>query len=279
MRVREQNRFRRNLKNGIIAGLLPFVLLVVPGAVRLQAQTGGASGSGTGGGEQPVGLRALTGTVPLRMIAATPPAGPRPWQAGLASLALPGAGQLWQGRKWGLGLLAGDVLLAATAVWTNAEGRDRQDRYEHFADAHWDRQRWLDYLAYYESLIGEPWPHQHHTIPPEGTCDHDYYEMIGKYDQFAPGWDDWAALAGDPVRGTSRNRDDYLGQRLQANRWLSWSVTAGGLIFLNHVAAAAEAWLWGRTKDNTPRLQVGMRRRGPGDTPVWTLHLRLGGGR
>jgi hypothetical protein len=260
MRAREGKRAGRgSFKNRIITLLLPFVLLMAPGAVRGQAQAGGAGS--------------------LRTAAAVPLGGPRPWQAGLASLALPGSGQLWQGRTWGFGLLAADALLAGTAVWTNLEGRDRQDRYERYADAHWDRQRWLDYLAWYQSLTGEPWPHQHHTIPPEGVEDHDYYEMIGKYDQFAPGWDDWAARIDDPVRGDSSHRDDYLEQRLRANRWLSWSVTTGGLIFLNHVAAAAEAWLWGRNREGPPRLQVSMRCRTPGETPLWMLHLRLGGGR
>lgn len=243
MRARERaSAGRRSRPNGIIALLFLFVLLVLPGPVSGQAH-------------------------------------PKSWQAGLASLALPGSGQVWQGRKWGVGLLAGEVLLAGAAVWTNAEGRERQDRYERFADDHWDRQRWLDYLADYEDSSGEPWPHQHHTIPPEGVEDHDYYEMIGKYDQFAPGWDDWEALGADPVKGTSAHRGDYLGQRERANRWLSWSVTAGGLIFLNHVAAAAEAWLWGRSREEAPRLRIGLQRRGPGERALWTLHLRLGSGR
>jgi hypothetical protein len=276
MGASEWNRVGRgNRKMGIITFGLTFVLLAVLGPVPGRAQSGGTAGPGVGGGKPSIVLRMPDRPSGLRAASGIPPAGPRPWQAGLASLALPGAGQLWQGRKWGLGLLAGDLGLAAATVWTNAEGRDRQERYERFADAHWDRQRWLDYLACYESLTGEPWPHQHHTIPPEGTYDHDYYEMIGKYDQFAPGWDDWTALVSDPVQGTSEHRNDYLVQRQRANRWLAWSVTAGGLVFLNHVAAAAEAWLWGRTHDGPPRLRVGLR-RGPGDASLWVLHLRLG---
>ncbi len=231
-------------RNGIITCLLPFVL----------------------------GMTVLTTGVAAQSF-------PRPGQAGLASLVLPGAGQVWQGRRWGFALVATDLAMAGSAVWTAAEGRDGQDRYERFADFHWDRQRWLDYLATYEMLTGEAWPHQHHTLPPEEVRDHDYYEMIGKYDQFAPGWDDWAAEVDDPVQGDSLHREDYLGQRATANRWLSWSVTAGGLIFLNHVVAAAEAWLWGRSHDGAPRLQVGLRHPDPGGPVLWTLHLRLGTGR
>ena len=163
-----------------------------------------------------------------------------PWKAALASLALPGSGQILTGRSWGWGLIATEAVLIGSGLWARHEGRGLKGEYERFADLNWERDRYLEYLTTFESLTGSPWPHDHHTLPPADIRDHDYYEMIGKYDQFAPGWTDWHASWDVPWRGVSRSRERYLNRRFEANRYLKWSLTAGGLVFLNHLAAGTE---------------------------------------
>jgi hypothetical protein len=184
--------------------------------------------------------------------------GPTTAQAALASLVLPGAGQIWSGRKWGWGLVAVEGVLVGSAIWARSEGRERQEAYEDYAELHWDRQRYLDYLTGYLAATGTPWPHDHHTLPPTGVRNHDYYEMIGKYDQFAPGWDDWGPDAPSLVDGSSLHRSRYVDARWRANRYLKWTLTAGGLVFLNHALASVEALIWGRRRDNR-QVSLGLR--------------------
>ncbi len=185
----------------------------------------------------------------------------------LASFLLPGAGQLLTGREWGWGLIGTEAVLIYSTLHARHEGRQLQDRYETFADAWWDRDRWFDRLNDYAFLTGEQWPYDHHTLPPEGVRDHDYYEMIGKYEQFAPGWEDWTASSDTPWLGLSRRRNDYLRQRADANRQLKFSLTAGGLIFLNHVLAGTEVLLWHRLSQ--PGGEGGPERaRDPGRLPA-----------
>ncbi len=200
-----------------------------------------------------------------------------PGLAALASLAVPGAGQIITGRKWGWGLVVADAMLIGSTVWARSEGRDRQDKYEAFARQHWDRQRYLDYLTFYLGQTGTSWPHVHHTLPPADVMNHDYYEMIGKYDQFAPGWNDWTA-SGALDDGSSTYRSRYLDMRWRANRYLKWSLTAGGVVFLNHAFAAVEALIWG-TKQQISTPSLGLRIRGvPGEggETLLTITWRVG---
>ncbi|MFO7768638.1 MAG: hypothetical protein R6W82_06760 [bacterium] len=170
-------------------------------------------------------------------------------RAALMSLVLPGWGQVAQGRSWGWGAMAADAVMAGVGIWAHRAGTDRRAAFERFADSHWGRGRYLGWVGGYPDLTGEPWPYDHHTLPPPGEEGHDYYEMIGKYDQFAPGWDDWTADPAMPWQGDSEHREDYLAQRQEANRFLKGALTAGGLVFLNHALTSLEALIWGTRED------------------------------
>ena len=203
------------------------------------------------------GISAPSGLLGKALLLSNGPApdnrAPQAWKAALASLVVPGSGQIWTGRRGGWGFVAAEVVLVGGGVWAGSRGRGRQGEYERFADQYWDRDRYLEYIATYEAVTGSQWPYDHHTLPPDGTRCHDYYEMIGKYEQFAPGWDDWSAWYDVSYRGKSTHRDSYLQMRLEANRYLKWALTAGGLVFLNHVAASAEALVWGLRGGERPK--------------------------
>ena len=64
--------------------------------------------------------------------------GPEPWKAALASLAVPGSGQLWSGRRVGWGFVAAETVLIGGGIWAKAQGRSRQGDYERFADRYWE---------------------------------------------------------------------------------------------------------------------------------------------
>jgi len=79
------------------------------------------------------------------------------------------------------------------------DGNDMTDEYEAFADAHWiegnradsiNPEAQQEYWDWYFRLLAndEPVPTTE-TLPEDRS--QQYYEMIGKYDQFAGGWDDY----------------------------------------------------------------------------------------
>ncbi len=190
------------------------------------------------------------------------------WKAALSSLLLPGSGQLRQGRRSGWTFIAAEAVLIGGGIWAGHRGRSLQEDYEFLADQHWDRNRYLEYSSFYTAETGLPWPYDHHTLPPEGTRNHDYYEMIGKYEQFAPGWDDWSAWYDITYRGNSTNRNTYLQMRQEANCYLKSALTAGGLLFLNHALTSAEALIWGL------RGERQRRRASTGSESPWNTALK-----
>jgi len=194
------------------------------------------------------------------------------WKAALSSLLLPGSGQLKQGRRSGWAFIAAEAVLIGGGIWAGYRGRTMQEDYEFLADKHWDRNRYLEYFSAYTAETGSPWPYDHHTLPPEGTRNHDYYEMIGKYEQFAPGWDDWSAWYDITYRGNSTNRNTYLQMRLEANRYLKSALTAGGLLFLNHAITSAEALIWGLRGEES-RQSVSAGRESPWSAALKSLLL------
>ncbi len=86
------------------------------------------------------------------------------------------------------------------------------------ADEHWSRDKytqWLidslgitsDTMLYWNPLEQE-WTYLSHHLPDSKT--QQYYEMIGKYEQFSRGWDDYSDF-------TSQHRSDYLECRHKAS--------------------------------------------------------------
>ena len=153
-------------------------------------------------------------------ISLTEPPKKSPGKAMLLSFMLPGAGELYAGSK----LKAALFFCVEVAAWTGtavylAEGRDKEDKYERYANEHWIKEDYWSWLMILESddpSIGNLWAyymeltpfpanpdtfsHQlyndfedsvgfSHNLPKENT--QQYYEMIGKYMvQFGAGWDD-----------------------------------------------------------------------------------------
>ena len=122
----------------------------------------------------------------------------------LLSAVLPGAGEMYAG-SWLKGSL---MLVAEAALWYgyvsfNHRGDEIEDEFHAYADEHWSRQRWE---ASYDPSHGAT-----HSLPDTKT--QQYYEMIGKYDQFMTGWDDY--VEGGPH--LTPNRDYYEGLRHDSN--------------------------------------------------------------
>ena len=187
-------------------------------------------------------------------------------KAAVLSLLVPGAGQFYVGDK----LKAVPFFLADVAGWAayfgfRSQGNKREDEYRTYADSHWYAQSYFVFLdtamgitsrsdfdptgraydsrlaGYSESdvflVVDSGFIFSHHvpTRAGEDTANFDknleYYESIGKYDQFFAGWDDFA------------NRRTYLGMRADANSSFSKSKIGLVVSLADRLVAAVDAAL------------------------------------
>ncbi len=175
-----------------------------------------------------------------------------PKRAFVYSLLIPGLGQKYA-ESHALKTLA--FIGIEVGLWMgyfnrHNKGNIATDDFEKFANDHWFEgdtsidttyRGWLDYLGYTEDDF------THHLSEHR---DQQYYETIGKYDQFRAGWDDYGYwyndFAGDTLPGmtsTSPHRETYLNMRKDANDY--YDLANKFLIFamVNHLVSAFDAAL------------------------------------
>ncbi|MFC1480783.1 hypothetical protein ACFL6E_00875 [Candidatus Neomarinimicrobiota bacterium] len=207
-----------------------------------------------------------------------------PGRALMYSLAVPGGGQFYLGQwKRALIYLALEGIAIAGRSRYAKEGKSQVTKNKSYANENWDFSDWIrnangfglpgseeiDFgangshsLDFYvdNDLDGQP-----EIIGSTGDSsqaqmldlvfEHDgfifvkkngeYYENIGKYNQFHTGWDDYDSSWVEPTKSGvavhSLNRDYYLKKRRAANRLLSAaSYTLSALMF-NHVISGVDA--------------------------------------
>lgn len=218
----------------------------------------------------------------------------------ILSLAIPGAGQWYAGAKKKSLIYVG-MELAGIAAWYQFKKRGESlvAEYEDFADKHWSLQSWVDWAPYlyaqgpeYHDVIIDGTHHlkiilesgvivSSDTLAPPGWTgdlskvnvirNSEYYENIGKYDQFVSGWDDifdensnpaWEVQhkdVGDTVEVIimTENRRKYLNIRKDSNGALQLAGYAVSVIMLNHVVSAIDAFLETR-RGNRASPPIGM---------------------
>ncbi len=223
-----------------------------------------------------------------QLVSVVPPGASRknPVLAGALSLILPGAGELYAGSY----LLAGLFAALEGAGWyfsidANSKGDDATVIYQGYADQNWSvvkYAQWLndnaknypggDKAVHIDISSDESLPHwqrvnwdQMHTtemaipqfshrLPEYG--DQQYYELIGKYNQYSYGWND--KLDGD-YWFPSENFMYYSGLRGDANRYYDRSSAIINLLIVNHFLSAIDA-AWAAARFNkTVELHSGAR--------------------
>lgn len=227
----------------------------------------------------------------------------KPGRAFFMSALVPGLGQWYAEAKIRAAVFFGlETAATAWAIMAQLSGNDKEDEYKVFADKYWDVEKYNDqrydevqnrvipptaaswygaWSQWYEDnsaliTLDEELTHRLPEIEVDRTFrgwdkTHDYYEMIGKYDQFVYGWDDvWGpplnllpgdstlapnhdigiwVLAGvdsahfDPYIADvkSAHRDQYMNMRHEANKAFKRAKTMFGVILFNHVISAIDA--------------------------------------
>jgi len=184
-----------------------------------------------------------------------------PVLAFVLSAAVPGAGQFYNGSSIfkSLGFLAAEGLSWAGYAKWHADGNDLTDAYEAYANANWVEgttegfdpenpgayappdsmnYRWYTYINYGTVYDDSVSAYTHH-LPDTKT--QQYYEMIGKYDQFVGGWQDYWEDGWDPENALTPMREHYEGMRNDANNKLNQANTMIYVAIINHLISAADA--------------------------------------
>jgi len=140
------------------------------------------------------------------------------------SLVMPGLGEAYLGHKRGYALMAIDVASWIGVAHYASEGNRKRDEYYAFADAHWSEPRLA--AAYGDlSLSGTfyfPSVTTYTALPLWVSVVDDrreYYENLGKWDQFVFGWDDFLDPR-DFLVQSEYTSADLQDPRVSANREL-----------------------------------------------------------
>jgi hypothetical protein len=171
-----------------------------------------------------------------------------PALAFLMSAALPGTGQLAEGRNRAfiyLGLEA--VSWVAHFSWNDA-GNNKEKEYQAYARQHWT-------VGTYAANAGPDRPDSCANALPSGLSYDDqlatlqgfidsknwqhYYEDIGKLEAYRAGWDDYDCAT--PAQ-MSPDRVEYRSMRATSNDYLNKARLALTVAFLNRVVSAVDAY-------------------------------------
>ena len=217
-----------------------------------------------------------------------------PGKAFLLSAIFPGAGEFYAHARW-RALAFGSVEIFSWLMYLSSKnkGNDLETKYMRYADTHWDFDEWMkysgsnelcgpehthplfitykkdgseqefmtdkDFRGVYDSLKG--------VIEIEGGIispvkTRDFYENIGKYHQFACGWDDYYethTINGVTVSDTvymSPDRNHYLHQRKDSNDALKMATNFATVIMFNHLISAFHAQIAAKQYTSEPKQEV-----------------------
>jgi hypothetical protein len=169
-----------------------------------------------------------------------------PFKAFILSLAVPGLGELYLGHK----LRAASFFAADVALWSgyliyHGKGSDKEKEYKGFAQQHY---LWSTYQQWWDAIPDSIKETYSHRLPVDDAgnpiFNHEYYENIGKYDQFQVGWDDIGLNFPPPPLGesfVSANRTFYLNLRKKSNDYFTTASTIAMVSIANHIISAFDA--------------------------------------
>ena len=173
-----------------------------------------------------------------------------PKTAFFLSMLAPGLGELYAGARWrGAGFLAAETLTWVAFFSWRGKGNDLKAEFRAYADQHWHESRYLAWETYNRS---QPQPYfETHHMPSKTHDTQQYYELIGKYNQFVFGWDDVTIpLTTDNANVLSPRRLDYENHRNESNKYLKRATQITGLAVVNRIASAIHAKAYTRARQS-----------------------------
>jgi len=192
-----------------------------------------------------------------------------PVKAMLLSLAVPGLGQYYYGSKVKSAVFLGTEITAWTLhIMWHQDAEDMTDEFEAFNREHWLESRYSRYLelAFNGYTDDEDIPDSiggiTHHLP--NTQTQQYYEMTGKYNQFAWGWDDAVLndsvledydsttikkIASDDTTPYSALRFEYETMRADANDKFNDANKMITVAIINRIISGFEAYFMTRHRN------------------------------
>ncbi|MGB5106641.1 MAG: hypothetical protein WBP29_01365 [Candidatus Zixiibacteriota bacterium] len=173
-----------------------------------------------------------------------------PGKGFMYSLMIPGGGQLYTGSKTKAFIFMGIEALAWGGYLVyHDQGKQQEKDNNSFADTHWDAERYNNWLIEELGITSDDQEYIQndsvktftHHLPDTKT--QQYYEMIGKYDQFRYGWDDTDYMRG---KDSSDYRNAYLLDRSTANDKFDKAKLGAIVAIANHLFSAFDAALSAR---------------------------------
>ena len=179
---------------------------------------------------------------------------------------IPGAGELYAGS-----LVKGILFLGTEiALWVgyrkfSNQGEKWQDTFQDFADMHWDETEWRNWMQAHPEFGDTT-----HTLPAGKT--QQYYEMIGKYDEFKAGWDDYED--GEPA--LTPHRDYYENLRKKSNTEFKRASYCVMVSLGNRVLSALDAAITIRGINHRVKtaMRISIKRGVIGQVPVLALKMK-----
>lgn len=190
-----------------------------------------------------------------------------PLLAGVFSLILPGAGELYTGHYVKAAIfVAIEAAVITTAVIYDNKGNNKTTEFQKYADDQWSvvkYAQWLNEQKQKNVTIDpntnlEPWKRVNweelnaaeegfsHKLAPYG--EQQYYELIGKYPQFSPGWHDFNSSDPD-YHDVPQQALNYSGMRGKANDYYNVATKAVIGIYINHFLSVLDA-VWSAVSYN-----------------------------
>jgi len=185
---------------------------------------------------------------------------------GLSAL-LPGAGQAYAGSY----LKTAGFIAVEAMGWTiytvyNKKGNDIDKEFKAYADAHWSESEYWDWISRHSGIDRNDmdalreWEKSRFSHHLHLDKDQQYYEMIGKYDQFNYGWDDsdiGLLDEGWNIDQRSQHRLYYEDRRHDSNAALKTATTGLTLVMFNHILSAIDA-AWTVSRHNRQLAKVSL---------------------
>jgi len=184
-------------------------------------------------------------------------------KAFLYSLLLPGAGQFYVGSKVKAAAFFGIEVLSWTGLIVyHHRGDVKTDQFNAYADTYWSNYRYSAFLNTNWGVYDDDSAYNTDGDPSSGfffthhlpdTRTQQYYEMIGKYDQFVFGWADVTPLITPDKHATEHTssalRLHYEDMRHDANNMYDRATTSLLVMMVNHIISGFEA-AWSAKRHN-----------------------------